>query len=98
MSCHMSFQISLLRKLFVTVCTLERFHPVVTECVSLQAVHSEESLGAQRADIWTFTGMRADVDDQVTLTGESFPTVGAGVRRLTRVRASVQQQLARRQK
>lgn len=98
MSCQVSFHIPLLGEFSVTVWTLEWFHPVVAECMSLQAVHCEETLRALRAQVRTLPRVGAGVHVQVTLAGEALPAVGAGVRHLPRVRPSVQQQLPRRQK
>lgn len=98
MSCQVSFHVPLLRELFLTVWTLKRFRPVVAELVSLQAVQGEKTLRALRALVRTLPGVRAGVHVQVTLAGEALATVGAGVRHLSRVSASVQQQLTRRQK
>lgn len=51
----MSFHISNLGEFFVTIRTLERFHPVVTKRVSLQTVQSDEAFGALCAEIWTIS-------------------------------------------
>lgn len=98
MSCQVSFHVPLLRELFLTVWTLKRFRPVVAELMSLQAVQGEKTLWALQALVRTLPGVRAGVHVQVTLAGEALAAVGAGVRHLSRVSASVQQQLARRQK
>lgn len=66
--------------------------------MSPQAVQCDETLGAFRALVWTLARVRADVHVQVTLSGEALATVGTGVRRLTCVRPSVEQQLPGRQK
>ncbi len=97
MSCQVSFQIPLLGELSLAVRTLKRFHPVVAERVSLEAVQCEEALRALRAKVRTLPRVRAHVDVQVTLAGEALPAVGAGVRHLARVRPRVQQQLPGRQ-
>lgn len=90
----MSFQIPLLGEFSRTVRTLKWFHPVVAENVSLQAVQCEETLRALRAQVGTLPCMRAHVNVEVALAGETLPTLGAGVRRLARVCPRVQQQLA----
>lgn len=58
----MSFQIPLLGELSLAVRTLIRFHPVVAERVSLQAVQCEEALRALRAQVRTLPRVRARVD------------------------------------
>lgn len=94
----MSFQIPLLGEFSLTAGTLEGFHPVVAERVSLQAVQREEALGALAAHVRTFPRVRARVHVQVALAGETLPAVRAGVRHLARVRPGVQQQLPGGQK
>ena len=69
----------------------------MAERVSLQAVQSEEALGALGALVGALPRVGARVDDQVTLAGEALPAAAAGVRQLARVGARVQQQLPRRQ-
>lgn len=92
---HVTLHVAPLGELLPAVGTLEGLGAVVTQTVPLQAVHGEEALGALGAQVRPLTGVRARVHVQVTLAGEALAAADAGVWRLTRVAAVVQQQLAR---
>lgn len=91
---HVTLHVAPLGEVLPAVRTLEWLGAVVAQPVPLQAVQGEEALGALGAQVGPLAGVRARVHIQVTLAGETLAAADAGVRRLTRVAAGVQQQLA----